>query len=529
MNTLRPRVAIAGIHIESSTFSPQLARAEDFEVRRGAELLERYSWIGETWSQRIDWIPILHARALPGGVIVREAYDSWKAEILAGLRAAIEAGGALDGFFFDIHGAMSVQGLDDAEGDLITAIREVIGTDALVSMSSDLHGNVSRTLFDACDLLTTYRMAPHEDAWESRRRAMKKLAMRLLAGLGKPAKALVHLPFLLPGERTSTRLEPAKSLYAQIPSIEALPGVVDAAFWIGFAWADQPRCCAAVVVTGDDDVVAQQAALGANRAYGSVSDIALAFARDIWARHEEFDFVAPVDSMDGCLEWARTANRPTFISDTGDNPGAGGGNDVTFALQKLLAFEPVASGQMSAIYASIHDRQTVAQLVEVGVGGRAKVRLGGKIDTREPGPLPLEVEVVTIADDPHAGKTVVMRPISSAGAAASAPDSAGETPAGAVAGVPSGALVIATENRMQYGAEASFKLLGLDPREADLVVVKIGYLEPDLYAMAADWKMALTPGGVDQDLVRLGHSKIQRPMYPFDESFDFEPEVVAWP
>ena len=56
----------------------------------------------------------------------------------------------------------------------------------------------------------------------------------------------------------------------------------------------------------------------------------------------------------------------------------------------------------------------------------------------------------------------------------------------------------------------------LDPREAELVVVKIGYLEPDLFEAQADWMMALTPGGVDQDLVRLGHHKILRPMFPFD-------------
>jgi hypothetical protein len=28
--------------------------------------------------------------------------------------------------------------------------------------------------------------------------------------------------------------------------------------------------------------------------------------------------------------------------------------------------------------------------------------------------------------------------------------------------------------------------------------------------------LALTPGGVDQDLPRLGHVRIERPMYPFD-------------
>jgi hypothetical protein len=36
--------------------------------------------------------------------------------------------------------------------------------------------------------------------------------------------------------------------------------------------------------------------------------------------------------------------------------------------------------------------------------------------------------------------------------------------------------------------------------------------------MAADGKLALTPGGVDQELVRLGHRRIHRPTYPFAPS-----------
>ena len=103
--------------------------------------------------------------------------------------------------------------MDDAEGDLINAIRSVIGPEPMVSASMDLHGNVSQDLFDGCDILTCYRLAPHEDALESRRRAAYNLGMRLLNGQPKPVKALVHVPVLLPGEKTSTRIEPAKSLY----------------------------------------------------------------------------------------------------------------------------------------------------------------------------------------------------------------------------------------------------------------------------------------------------------------------------
>ncbi len=85
---------------------------------------------------------------------------------------------------------------------------------------------------------------------------------------------------------------------------------------------------------------------------------------------------------------------------------------------------------------------------------------------------------------------------------------------------------IITKNRKPYHYEKDFTRLGLNPRETDIVVVKIGYLVPELYAMQADWMMALTPGGVDQDLKRLGHKRINRPMFPFDEDMN-EPKLTV--
>lgn len=479
----KPTIAICGIHIESSTFTPYLSGEDDFIVTRGDELMQRYFWREYTWAQAVEWIPVLHARALPGGVVREAAYRAWKAEILQGLAEAAERG--LDGLFFDIHGAMSVQGLDDAEGDLIEAIREVIGDTPFVSASMDLHGNVSKSLFDHTDLLTCYRMAPHEDAQESRMRAAKNLVDRVLAPrpegtIVRPAKALVHVPVLLPGEKTSTRLEPAKSLYAKLPVIEARPGILDAAIWIGFAWADQPRCKAAIAAYGDDPAAVKQAA----------SEI----AQEFWDRHEEFPFVAPTGTFAECLAQVEASDKPFFISDSGDNPGAGGADDVTAALSELLEWQPVASGALQAIYASIVDPQAVALAKRTGIGASADFEIGGHIDTRDPGPLQVHAEVVSLADDPMGGAVAALR-------------SGGTT-------------IIVTSRRHQYSQKASFDLLGLDPTSADVVVVKIGYLEPDLYDMQRGWWMALTPGGVDQDLVRLGHQHIDRPMYPFDTGFD---------
>ncbi|NBC66648.1 MAG: microcystin degradation protein MlrC, partial [Bacteroidetes bacterium] len=86
--------------------------------------------------------------------------------------------------------------------------------------------------------------------------------------------------------------------------------------------------------------------------------------------------------------------------------------------------------------------------------------------------------------------------------------------------------VIVTKKRKPYHHESDFTNLGLNPRETDIVVVKIGYLVPELYDMREDWIMALTPGGVDQDLLRLEYERIQRPMFPFDPNME-DPDLSA--
>ncbi|MDO4784120.1 MAG: M81 family metallopeptidase [Propionibacteriaceae bacterium] len=471
------RIAICGIHIESSTFSPHRSSEADFEVRRGRALLERYPFLDADWAAGVEWLPVLHARALPGGPALAATYAAWRDEITAGLSAL----GPIDGVFFDIHGAMSVEGLTDAEGDLISAIRAVIGPGPLVASGMDLHGNVSGTLFTQTDLLTCYRTAPHVDVWETRERAARHLVRAIRSG-GRPAKALVHLPFLLPGEMTSTRVDPARSLYADVARVAATPGVWDAAFWIGFAWADEPRCQAAVVVLADQQPVADEQALG--------------LAGRIWEQRHEFGFVAPVASFADCLDAAlRSPRRPFFISDSGDNPGAGGACDVTVALAETLRHPELASGDaLTVLIAAIADPDAVTAAARAGIGASARFPVGGRLDDRPPGPVTAVWRVQALAEDPHGGQVALLRH--------------GQTG------------LIVTSRRDQYATLDKFRLLGIDPHEVPVVVVKIGYLEPELYEAAADWLMALTPGGVDQDLPRLGHRRLQRPMIPFDADAD---------
>jgi microcystin degradation protein MlrC len=86
-----------------------------------------------------------------------------------------------------------------------------------------------------------------------------------------------------------------------------------------------------------------------------------------------------------------------------------------------------------------------------------------------------------------------------------------------------GIQVIVTERRTPFHHLADFLDLNLDPRRYKIVVVKIGYLEPELKAFAAKALLALSPGAVNQDITSLPFERIQRPMYPFDPDMAWEP------
>jgi len=450
-------------------------------VVRGDELLARY----EGLPRDVDWLPLVHARALPGGPVERDFYDSVKGEILERLRAVLP----VDGVLLDIHGAMSVNAMTDAEGDLAGAVRETVGNEALISAAMDPHGNMSRRLIGALDLATSHRMSPHEDAPLTKTRAVANLVRCLREGV-RPIRAWVRVPVLLAGERASTRDEPARGIYESLAHTAARPGIINAAVWIGYAWADEARCGAAVVVTGTHSDVLQREAR--------------ALAERYWNARADFGFSVPSGDADWCIAAGLAASeRPYFISDSGDNPTAGGAGDVAYMLERLLADPDLAAGRASAIWASVVDPTAVARCVAAGEGGTVHLPVGGAFGSKHGG--------VTL----HGKVGRIIR---------------GDPVGGDIAVVESGGVrAILTTRRKPYHFVGDLHALGLDPAGHDLTVVKIGYLVPDLFAAAKGWILALTPGGVDQDIARLGHRNLERPIYPLDPRMtapDLRPELL---
>jgi microcystin degradation protein MlrC len=470
------RIAVGGIHTECSTYSPVLMTVEDFRVLRDADLLgaEYFNFLN---AAGIEHVPLLHARAVPGGPVSRKAYEAFKAEFLEKLQAALP----IDGLYLAMHGAINVEGMDDAEGDWILAARTVVGPDCPVAASYDLHGNVSQRIIDQLDIFAAYRTAPHIDVRETMVRAWSMLVETLRTG-ARPGVAWAKVPLLLPGECTSTEDEPAKSIYLGLPAFDSQPGILDANLMIGYVWADEPRATACAVVTGTDRQAASQAAE--------------AIAQQYWNERENFGFGPVTGPLEEMLDIAASAKTsPVILADSADNPTGGGVGDRADVLRALIA-----RNWQGALLAGITDRPAVEACFAAGEGATLALRIGGSLD---PASVPAEVTAKVLRLD----------------------DSAVAADRQAVVGVGGIEIVLAARRRPYHNIE-DFRRLGLDPKAARLLVVKSGYLSPDLAPIANPNLMALTDGVVNQDIANLSSLRRARPVFPFDRDFDYAPAAA---
>ncbi|WP_018858437.1 M81 family metallopeptidase [Rhizobium sp. 42MFCr.1] len=469
------RIAVGGIHTECSTYSPVLMAVDDFRVLRAADLLasDYFSFLD---AEGVEHLPLLHARAVPGGPVSAVAYQAFKAEFLDRLKAVLP----VDGLYLAMHGAMNVEGMEDAEGDWIAAARSVVGPDCVVAASYDLHGNVSQKIVDQLDIFAAYRTAPHIDVRDTMVRAWSMLVDALRSGR-RPGVAWAPVPVLWPGERTSTEDEPARSLYKTLPDIDRRAGILDANLMIGYVWADEPRASACAVVTATDRQAAARAA----------EEIAASY----WNARENFVFGPMTGPLEQMLELAEEASTaPVILADSADNPTGGGVGDRADVLKALL--ERRFDG---ALLAGITDRPAVEACFAAGKGARIGLDIGATLDPSS-SPVHVEAEVVFL-DDPGAfdERQAVVRT--------------------------GGITVVLAGRRRPYHNIADFRRLGLDPKSVRMLVVKSGYLSPELAPIANPNLMALTEGVVNQDIEALVSKRRIRPVFPFDRDFAYTPQA----
>jgi microcystin degradation protein MlrC len=474
----RPRIAFGGIGIECSTYSRIRTCAEDFEILKDEALTNspRFAFLKK---YPVRFIPTVVAQAVPGGPVEKATYDVIKADFLERLHALLP----LEGLFLPMHGAMFVDGMQDAEGDWMESTRKIVGPNCLMSASYDLHGNVSQRVIDNLDIFSAFRTAPHIDKEETMDRSCSML-LHCLDGHIQPTLVWVPIPVLMPGERSSTEWQPAKRLWAQLPKLNEEPGVLDVSMLVGYVWADEPRSTACAVVTGT--------------APATEKKIAVDLAQQYWDARKEFQFGTETGTIDECIERAmNVTTHPAILADSGDNPTGGGTSDRAEVLEELLR-----NKVQNTVFAGITDRPATDACYKAGVGATLPLSIGATLDPLGSRPVKATAKVIFLlpAATPRLREAVVQI---------------------------EGVTLVLTAQRRPYHDIVDFTRLGLQPLSYKIIVVKSGYLSPELAPLANPSLMALSHGSINQDIIHLPKNRFRKPTYPFVEDLTYTPRAIV--
>lgn len=515
--TMTWRIVTGSISHETNCFSPIRTGLKQFRERamaEGDEMLRRARGTKTSTGGFIDWagecgaelIPTISASATPSGIVEREAYDLFKGKLLDGIRSNLPR---VDGVLLALHGAMVVEGIPDAEGDLLRSIRELVGPKVPIVSTLDFHANLTDLMVETADGLFGYNTYPHVDSWERAIEAGRFMA-RLLNGEIRPVSAVVRPPIAPAVVTARTGAGPIKDLMEMAFRMEELPGVLNASVYGGFVYADIHDAGLAFLVTTDGDPQL------ARRLAQELADAA-------WGMRERFvaAMMSPSDAVRHAMDAARG---PVVLADVADNTGAGASGDGTEVLRALLE-----NDAKDAVVITIPDRDAVAEAFRVGVGGVFDLEVGGKFDDRHGAPVRLRGVVRLLSDGVFVnrgpmstgarglmGKTAVVQAFSS-GEGASAAASSGGNPSA------SGVEVILNEYRFQPVDPEAARSVGIDPAHRKIVVVKSSVHYRAAYEPIASEIIEVDgPGLASPNLDRFEFRHIRRPMYPLDREFDWK-------
>jgi microcystin degradation protein MlrC len=476
---------------ETNTFSSLPTDRRQFEahdLRYGGELLEAYrdtgtclgGMIEAAAAHAITLAPSLAAAASPAGRVTKEFYAEARDRLLADLRTA----GRLDGVLLDLHGAMVVEGLDDAEGDLLRAVRVAVGS-LPVAVTLDLHANVTRAMVDAATLLHGYKTYPHVDMNARGREAATRL--REVAGGGiRPTVAFRQPPLLPPIAGQLTARGPMRRLYDLADAMERRPGVLTISIFAGFPLADIHDAGLSIYVATDRDQPLADA-------------LADELAETAWTHRREFlHTAAPVPVA--VARALAAEGRPVVLADIADNTGGGAAGDTTEILRELLR-----AGATETTVACLWDPEAADACVAAGVGATLTLDVGGKVDPSHGAPLRLTGRVRAVSDGNFVFKGPMLRGLAGR---------LGPTAALEVAGVK----VILISHRRQTLDPEMIRLVGIEPERERIVVVKSSvHYRAAFEPIAREIIEVDAPGLSSSNLTRFAFANVRRPIFPLDD------------
>jgi microcystin degradation protein MlrC len=483
------KIFTACLGTETNSFSPIPTGLKLFErtmlVRGGAhgDKPSVFALPLILWRQRaaaLGWTVIesLAAFAMPAGNTTRATHEALRDEILADLARALP----VDAVMLNLHGAMIADGYPDAEGDLLTRVRALVGPGVVIGVELDLHCHLTRAKVDAATAIVIYKEYPHIDVTE-RADELWRIVEATLAGRLQPTMALADCRMI--GIFPTTR-EPMRSFVDRMAALEGKDGILSVSLAHGFPWGDTPEVGARVLVVADGDPAKAQA-------------LAATLEREVWAMRETMsppflDIETAVARITG--HHGRT---PLVLADTADNPGLGAAGDSTFVLRHLIEH-----GIGGVAIAPFYDRTVTELAFEAGLGAAFDVRLGGKHGPASGAPVDARVIVKGLVRAAYQYFGKAMAPMGDMAWLRIGDDD----DARAID-------VVVNDYRTQGFSPECFTCAGVDLAKRRAVVVKsTQHFHAGFLPIAADILYVAASGTGSMDMRALGLAHVTRPLWP---------------
>ena len=458
-------IAIGGISTECTSYSPLEQKREDFKRIKGKKLIQYVEFNFKKYKE-LKIHPIFFEFSIPGGPINYKYFLAFKNEFISRIKKKPK----LDGFLLLMHGAIFIKKIKDPEGYFLKEIRNIVGNKCKIGISYDLHGNVTQKIINNIDYFSAFKTAPHIDIKTTYKRVLQMIINGILR---KKTNYLswVPIPVLVSGEMTSTLVEPCKSIYKSLDKYNRMINITDCNLLIGYVWADSVRATAAAVVNSTNKI--------------SGDKICKKIANDYFKNRHKLNFDMISDKIENI--YYQIGNNFTILADSGDNPTAGGVGDRADVLKYFIH----NNFEKKVLFAGIASPLAYMKLLKNRFNS---VILGGEFG--------------------HSGESVKI-----------IPNTVRFKNKCSIITYKKITIVI-TKYRRPFHFINDFVNLKLKLSEYNILVVKSGYLSPDLKSLKVKSFMLLTDGVVKQDIKNLVNNNRKRPTYPFQSIDNFKIQVI---
>lgn len=324
------RIALGQLWQETNTFNPLRTTRENFEtfgVLRGEAMLREMSQTNElggmiqslqAWPTPPELVGLVRLPAWPAGLLTAETFDWIKQEFVGSLRAA----GKVDAVLLALHGSLVGEEHPDVDGEILQAVRAVVGPQTPLVATLDLHAHVTPAMIAAADALVLFHTIPHVDVQNTGRRGAELLRRILYEG-AKPVVAWQPVPVVLPAEVANSE-QPgnvAALRKAKLQALEQRQDILTAGVATVQPWLDVAGLGSAVVVVTDGD--------------RSLAESACAeLAADLWNERELY--LPTLTELPAAVKIALEGDGLTVLSDSADATTSGSiGNGTAFLAEVL--------------------------------------------------------------------------------------------------------------------------------------------------------------------------------------------------